>query len=264
MPKKKSHVNGTPFGQGHKLFRGKKARQNMFKKGGITRKKGDRTAGGKIAAGNGGRFKRGSQAGQAQKPSPKQAQQLGLKQALPKQKRDEAGAKQAQQLGPKQARPKQKRDEARAKQAQQFRSTYVRAHKLYYQGKIDEAVPLCREALMGQRVLLGDTHKDTFNSASLLGHMLQTQGVRYGKEPVFREMQEGWRALVEAQRARQRGGAAREGMLQPLENLVLLHGLHGASDETELLARELLVGRSALLGRAVLAAGGREVQHTGR
>ena len=133
MPKKKSHVaNDTLFGQGHKLFRGKKPRKHpgMFKKG-SARKKSDRTASGNISAGNGGRFKRGS----AQKPSPKQAQQLG----------------------PKQARPKQKRDEARAKQAQQFRSTYKRADELDYQGKIDEAVPLCREALMGQRALLGDT-----------------------------------------------------------------------------------------------------------
>eukprot|EP00937_MAST-01D_sp_MAST-1D-sp2_P004308 g4308.t1 len=99
--------------------------------------------------------------------------------------------------------------------------------------------------------LLGDTHKDTFKSAFLLSQLLHAQGlVRgdkhcYGKEPVFRELQDAWRALVEAQRARQRGGAAREGMLQTLENLVYLLGI---SDEAELLARELLAGRSALLG----------------
>ena len=56
MPKKKSHVaNDTLFGQGNKLFRGKKARKHsgMFKKG-SARKKGDRTASGNISAGNGG------------------------------------------------------------------------------------------------------------------------------------------------------------------------------------------------------------------
>eukprot|EP00937_MAST-01D_sp_MAST-1D-sp2_P004429 g4429.t1 len=230
MPKKKSHAaNDTLFGQGHKLFRGKKSRKNsgMFKKG-SARKKGGSTASGNISAGNGGRFKRGraslgTEQGQAQKPSPKQAQQLGPKPAL----------------------PKQKSDGARSKQAQQFRSTYLRAGKRKDQGKIDEAVPLCREALMGQRALLGDTHKDTFESAFFLGELLCAQGVRYGTEPVFREMQEGWRALVEAQRARQWDDAAREGMLQSLENLVYLLDVSG---EAELLARELLVGRSALLG----------------
>ena len=48
MPKKKSHVaNDTLFGQGHKLFRGKKSRKNsgMFKKG-SARKKGGSTASG--------------------------------------------------------------------------------------------------------------------------------------------------------------------------------------------------------------------------
>ena len=76
MPKKKSHVaNDTLFGQGNKLFRGKKPRKHsgMFKKG-SARKESDRTASGNISAGNGGRFKRGraslgTEQGQAQKPT---------------------------------------------------------------------------------------------------------------------------------------------------------------------------------------------------
>ena len=63
MPKTKNRTaNDTRFGKGNQMFRGKKARQNMFKEGGANRKEGGRAVGGIAAAGNGGHFKRGGQA----------------------------------------------------------------------------------------------------------------------------------------------------------------------------------------------------------
>ena len=51
MPKTKNRTaNDTRFAKGNQMFRGKKARQTMFKKGGANRKEGGRAVGGIAAA----------------------------------------------------------------------------------------------------------------------------------------------------------------------------------------------------------------------
>ena len=57
-----------------------------------------------------------------------------------------------------------------------LRSTNDRALELKAQGRLEEAVPLMREALAGRREVLGLRHADTLYSATQLALLLQDQG----------------------------------------------------------------------------------------
>ena len=67
---------------------------------------------------------------------------------------------------------------------------------LQAQGKLDEARPLCEEALAGRRAALGDTHPGTLTSIGNLGSLLQAQGKLDEAEPLLREALAGCRATM--------------------------------------------------------------------
>ena len=61
------------------------------------------------------------------------------------------------------------------------------------QGKLDEAAPLCREALAGRRRALGDSHVDTLSAITDYASLLWSQGKLDEAAPLFREALEGMR-----------------------------------------------------------------------
>ena len=54
-------------------------------------------------------------------------------------------------------------------------------------GKLDEAEPLCREALDARRATLGDKHPKTLVSVSSLASLFQSQGKLVQAEALYRE-----------------------------------------------------------------------------
>ena len=54
-------------------------------------------------------------------------------------------------------------------------------------GKLTEAGPLLREALVGQRETIGPTHQDTLRTTNNLGNLLMKQGELAEAEPLLRE-----------------------------------------------------------------------------
>ena len=76
-----------------------------------------------------------------------------------------------------------------------LRSTNDRALELKAQGRLDEAVPLLREALAGRREVLGLHHADTLYSATQLALLLQDQGKISEAEPLLREARDSYIAV---------------------------------------------------------------------
>ena len=74
---------------------------------------------------------------------------------------------------------------------------------------LEEAAPLLREALAGQRKKLGDTYPDTLMSINNLGVLLQAQCKLEEAAPFYREALAG---------VRQKSGDAHSNTLQSINN----------------------------------------------
>ena len=140
MPKVKSAL----FGKGHKLFRGKKSRNNsgMFRKGGARAP--------------------GKDNGSATGSEPRGASNTDEAEA---DARASLRARQGREGGRFKSSSTREAEALRLEQAQQLQSTYKLGSELHSQGKLGEAEALLREALEGQRALLGGGHADTRSAA---------------------------------------------------------------------------------------------------
>ncbi len=67
---------------------------------------------------------------------------------------------------------------------------------LYSQGRLNEAEPLCREALEGERQVLGNEHPETLKSIGNMGSLLRSEGKLAEADPYYRE------AMAAAERLR--------------------------------------------------------------
>ena len=115
------------------------------------------------------------------------------------------------------------------------------AVELQTQGKFDEAEPLFREALEGQRETLGSRHPSTLTSINNLGVLLYAKGDRAATEPLFREALEVFRETL---------GSRHPSTLTSITNLGLLLKAKGDLDAAESLHREALeVSRETLGSR---------------
>ena len=103
------------------------------------------------------------------------------------------------------------------------------ACELHDQGKLDEAEPLCREALDASRATLGDRHPDTLTSISNTASLLQDQGKLDEAELLCREDLDARRATL---------GDRHPATLISIGNTASLLKAQGKLDEAEPLCRE--------------------------
>jgi len=107
------------------------------------------------------------------------------------------------------------------------------------QGRLDEAEPLCREALEAAREVLGSRHPNTLVSMNNLAMMLSGQGKLDEAEPLYREALEARREVL---------GARHPDTLGSMHNLGGVLKDQGKLDEAEPLCREALDGYREVLG----------------
>eukprot|EP00964_Phaeocystis_antarctica_P160514 scaffold132156_cov66-Phaeocystis_antarctica.AAC.3 len=105
------------------------------------------------------------------------------------------------------------------------------AEELLGQGKYDEAEPLCREALAGQRQTLGDRHPDTLSAINQLGRLMDAKGDLTAAELLYREALEGRRAKL---------GNRHDATFWTINNLCMVMHKKGDLTGAELLYRETL------------------------
>ena len=110
---------------------------------------------------------------------------------------------------------------------------------LQYQGKLDEAGVLLRDALEARRATLGDRHPETLTSINNLGLLLQYQGKLDEAGVLLREALEARRATL---------GDRHPGTLTSIGSLGRLLQAQGKLDEAGVLNREALEARRATLG----------------
>ena len=112
--------------------------------------------------------------------------------------------------------------------------------RLYHKiGRLDEAGPLLRECLEGQRATLGPKHPGTLTSMNNLATLLEDQGKLNEAEPLYREALEAMRVTL---------GPKHPSTLTSMNNLAGLLKEQGKLGEAELLFREALVARRSTLG----------------
>ena len=104
-----------------------------------------------------------------------------------------------------------------------------------------QAEPLLREALAGQREVLGNAHPATLASMSSLAIMLNADGKRSEAEPL-------WRDVLRCRR--ETLGDAHPDTLASMRRLALLLRAQGKLSDAEMLLREALRGLSQTLGDA--------------
>jgi tetratricopeptide (TPR) repeat protein len=110
---------------------------------------------------------------------------------------------------------------------------------LHYQGKLDEAGVLLRDALEASRATLGDRHPKTLTSINHLGLLLQYQGKLDEAGVLLREALEARRATL---------GDRHPDTLESMNNLGGLLQDQGELEEAGVLLREALEARRATLG----------------
>ncbi len=110
---------------------------------------------------------------------------------------------------------------------------------MWHQGKLTEAEPYFREALEGNRRVLGDDHASTLASNNSIASLLQSQGKLTEAEPYLREALEGCRRVL---------GDDHASTLASKSNLALLLVELGNAVEAEQLAGETVLAARETLG----------------
>ena len=111
----------------------------------------------------------------------------------------------------------------------------------YYrkQGQFERAEPLCREAVAGQRLELGDEHEQTLASISTLGQVLSEMGEQEKAEPLLIEVLAARRRLL---------GSSHQQTLESLVNLAMALFELGAYSRAEPLYVEAISTSRRTLG----------------